>query len=222
MATGKKSVLLYCDLIHTIEKMDDKTAGEFFKHYLRYINDLDPKTENPLIDITFESVKQNLKRDLKKWEGKQLQRSEAGKKSAELRRLAKEKGQRYPTTVESRSTNPTVNGTVTGTVIVKEKVIDINTIPIRVVRFKKSLLPFLDKYGQDVLKDFSEYWTEHNPKGKKMRFELAKNQPFNPETRLTRWLINQKKFEKEKSSAQKEKPKSLAEKMRQDYGISST
>jgi hypothetical protein len=68
MATGKKSVLLYCDLIYTIEKMDDKTAGEFFKHYLRYINDLNPKTNNPLVDIVFESVKQNLKRDLKKWE----------------------------------------------------------------------------------------------------------------------------------------------------------
>ena len=84
----------------------------------------------------------------------------------------------------------------------KEK---LNTITIRVVRFKKSLLPFLDKYGTDVLKDFSMYWTEHNPRGKKMRFELAKNQPFNPETRLTRWLINKKQFEKEKSSGKKEK-----------------
>lgn len=68
MAKDKKSVLLYCDIIHTVEKMDDKTAGEFFKHYLRYINDLNPKTDNLVVDIAFESVKQNLKRDLKKWE----------------------------------------------------------------------------------------------------------------------------------------------------------
>ena len=68
MANGKKSVLLYCDLIHTIEKMDDETAGLFFKHYLRYINDKNPKTDNIVVDLTFESVKQNLKRDLKKWE----------------------------------------------------------------------------------------------------------------------------------------------------------
>jgi len=67
MAEDKKSVLLYCDLIHTIEKMDDVTAGQFFKHYLRYINDLNPKTDNLVVDISFESVKQNLKRDLKKW-----------------------------------------------------------------------------------------------------------------------------------------------------------
>ena len=68
MATGKKSVLLYCDLIHTVEKMDNETAGLFFKHYLRYINDLTPVADNLVVDITFESVKQNLKRDLKKWE----------------------------------------------------------------------------------------------------------------------------------------------------------
>lgn len=70
MAEGKKSVLLYCDLIHTIEKMDDETAGKFFKHYLRYINDLNPVAENIIIDLTFEPVKQNLKRDLSKWESR--------------------------------------------------------------------------------------------------------------------------------------------------------
>ena len=51
MAKGKKSVLLYCDLIHTVEKMDNETAGEFFKHYLRYINDQDPKTDNILVKV---------------------------------------------------------------------------------------------------------------------------------------------------------------------------
>lgn len=68
MAKDKKSVLLYCDLIHTVEKMDNETAGLFFKHYLRYVNDLNPQTDNLIVDLTFESVKQNLKRDLKKWE----------------------------------------------------------------------------------------------------------------------------------------------------------
>jgi hypothetical protein len=80
MAEGKKSVLLYCDLIHTIEKMDNETAGQFFKHYLRYINDLNPETDNLLVDITFESVKQNLKRDLKKWETRAEKSRENGKK----------------------------------------------------------------------------------------------------------------------------------------------
>ena len=70
MAKDKKSVLLYCDIIHTVEELDDVDAGLLFKHYLRYINDQNPEPPNKLIKIAFESIKQNLKRDLKKWEDK--------------------------------------------------------------------------------------------------------------------------------------------------------
>jgi hypothetical protein len=79
MADGKKSVLLYCDILHTIEQLDDATAGQLFKHYLRYINDLDPETENVLVKIAFEPIKQNLKRDLKKWEKAQEEKSLNGR-----------------------------------------------------------------------------------------------------------------------------------------------
>ena len=90
MASSKKSVVLYCDLIHTIEKMDDQTAGQFFKHYLRYINDLNPTTDNLIVDLTFENVKQNLKRDLTRWEKTKVKRSDAGRESARVRALKKE------------------------------------------------------------------------------------------------------------------------------------
>jgi len=78
MADNKKSVLLYCDLIHTVEKLDNETAGELFKHYLRYINDLNPETDNILVDVVFEPIKQNLKRDLKKWEETKEGKSTSG------------------------------------------------------------------------------------------------------------------------------------------------
>lgn len=72
MAEGKKSVLLYCDLIHTVEPLTDEEAGKLFKHYLRYINDQNPCSEDRLITLLFEPIKQNLKRDLKKWESKSV------------------------------------------------------------------------------------------------------------------------------------------------------
>lgn len=80
MATNKKSVLLYCDIIHTVEQLDDVDAGLLFKHYLRYINDQNPEPPSKLIQIVFEPIKQNLKRDLKKWESKSLKNSENAKK----------------------------------------------------------------------------------------------------------------------------------------------
>jgi hypothetical protein len=76
MAENKKSVLLYCDIIHTVEELDDIDAGLLFKHYLRYINDQNPEPPSKLIKIVFEPIKQNLKRDLKKWEQKSLKNSE--------------------------------------------------------------------------------------------------------------------------------------------------
>ena len=80
MAKDKKSFLLYCDIIHTVEKLDDVQAGKLFKHLLKYVNDQDPTPENPLIEIAFEPIKQSLKRDLIKYEGIRERNSENAKK----------------------------------------------------------------------------------------------------------------------------------------------
>lgn len=70
MAENKKSVLLYCDIIHTVKTLTDEEAGKLFKHYLAYINDLNPEPPDRLTQITFEPIKQTLKRDLLKWEAR--------------------------------------------------------------------------------------------------------------------------------------------------------
>lgn len=80
MAVDKTSFLLYCDLLHTIEKMPDEKAGQLFKHILRYVNDLNPITEDLIIQLTFEPIRQQLKRDLKHWESVKQVRSDNGKK----------------------------------------------------------------------------------------------------------------------------------------------
>ena len=177
MADNKKSVLLYCDLIHTVEKLTYTQAGKLFKHYLRYLNDLDPKSEDVIIDLVFEPIKQNLKRDLKKWEKTIEGRSIAGKASAEARRIKKEKEQNptNPTSVKfvpQTSTNPTVKDTVTVTV----KDTEINTYnksgflkdwnELRLKHLKKSSFlntlrgEDLDNFN-DLLKDYKqEQFTE--------------------------------------------------------------
>lgn len=68
MAENKKSFLLYCDLIHTVSKMPKEKAGELFVHILQYVNDENPITEDLIIQLTFEPIKQSLKRDLQKYE----------------------------------------------------------------------------------------------------------------------------------------------------------
>jgi len=78
MANNKKSFILYCDLIHTVKKLPKEKQAELFIHILEYVNDLDPKTDDLLLNIAFEPIKQSLKRDLKKYEGKKEERSDAG------------------------------------------------------------------------------------------------------------------------------------------------
>lgn len=75
MAKDKKSIILYCDLIHTVNGLSDEEAGKVFKHLLSYVNDLNPEPPDRLTQIVFEPIKQQLKRDLKSWE------DELGKKS---------------------------------------------------------------------------------------------------------------------------------------------
>jgi len=67
MAENKKSFLLYCDIIHTINKLSDEQSGILFKHILSYVNDQHPETNDVIIDLVFEPIKQGLKRDLEKY-----------------------------------------------------------------------------------------------------------------------------------------------------------
>ena len=74
----KKSFLIYCDLIHTVNKMPDDKAGLLFKHLLAYVNDLNPITDDLIVELTFEPIKQQLKRDLKTWNESKEIKSLAG------------------------------------------------------------------------------------------------------------------------------------------------
>jgi len=147
MADNKKSVLLYCDLIHTVEKLTNSQAGKLFKHYLRYVNDLNPKSDDVLIELVFEPIKQSLKRDLKKWEQIKLKRSEAGKKSAKIRQQ-KQQVLTSVECVEQTSTNPTVSVSVSDSV---SDSVNVKEIIDKSITYTK----------EDFLIDWNELRTKH-------------------------------------------------------------
>lgn len=76
---NKKSFVLYSDLIHTVEKLPDDKAGQLFKIILEYVNDNDPFTDDLILSISFEPIKQQLKRDLDKWANEKKGRSHNGR-----------------------------------------------------------------------------------------------------------------------------------------------
>jgi hypothetical protein len=109
MAENKKGFLLYADYEELFDELEDVIAGKLIKHILKYVNDKQPTTENLVVNVAFIPIKRQLKRDLEKYEGKREQWSDAGKKSAEVRRLKKEQALTELTNVETVATELTVN-----------------------------------------------------------------------------------------------------------------
>ena len=175
MATDKKSFILYCDQKGVWDKLDNEQAGKLIKHIISYVNDDNPEEPDFITGLAFEPIKQHLKRDLKRWETQQDQRSKAGKKSAEVRK-------RNATSVNERSISSTdnVNVNVTGNVNVTDK-------EVRELTFREQVAQHTT-FDAVMLDDFADYWTESNPKGKKLKFELQKT--FDIARRLKKWSSN--------------------------------
>lgn len=126
MAENKESFILYADLIHTIGKLPDVEAGLLFKHILKYVNDENPTTDNILVEIAFEPIKQQLKRDLRKWDEFKKKQSENGKLGGRPRKEETQEKPKNPSLnlKSQKSLNVNVNANVNDNVNVKKKRVD--------------------------------------------------------------------------------------------------
>jgi len=149
MAENKKSFIAYADWKETFEALDDEKAGELIKHIFAYVNDENPISQDMLINAVFASIRQTLKRDLKKWEKQYNQRVEAGKKSAQVRK-------RNSTVVNGRSVSSTVSVSVSDN-ISKDIYKSFAHLSITLEEYKK----LCDDFGQvntdDILDQIENY-----------------------------------------------------------------
>ena len=145
MATDKKSFLIYCDIIHTVEQLTDEQAGDLFKHLLRYVNDLNPQSDSVITKIAFEPIKQALKRDLDKYES-------IRKRNSDNARM------RWDAIASSGIPNDTKNA---DSDIVIDSDSDIDIKKQRVV-FEKPTLSELKTYMTEIgMADVSEKWFDY-------------------------------------------------------------
>lgn len=163
--------------------MPKDKAGELFVHILEYVNDMSPETNDLLIELAFEPIKQQLKRDLDKWTDIKKIRSEAGKTSANKKKqkstnsTSVNTSQQKSTSVNKRqqtSTNSTVNDNVT--VNVNDNVINNKNKTAGRCLFRNSI--YFDKAKfKEALPDWNKAkllhyyesalnWSDSNGKGK--------------------------------------------------------
>ncbi len=179
MAKDKNSFLIYCDIIHTVDKLDDLQAGKLFKHLLKYVNDLNPVADDIVTEIAFEPIRQSLKRDLQKYETIRERNSENAKK-------------RWNATASDRIPNHTKNAdsdSVSDSVISKDIYRSFAHLSISNSDVEK----LLDKYSINEIDDVLD--SIENFKGNKKYTSL--------------YLTANKWLSKNKKSTEVEEPKEL-------------
>ncbi len=158
MAENKKGFILYADIQHTIKHLSDEQAGKLFKHLLSYVNDENPETDDVITNLTFEPIKQQLKRDLDKWETTREKRSKAGKASAESRKNKKQHNSTKSTrvkSVEHNSTKSTVSVNDNVNVTVNDNV---NVTDILLKKKQKKLSKLTNKDFEGRSDRFMSTW----------------------------------------------------------------
>jgi len=186
MAENKKSFILYVDLIHTIEKMPSEKAGELFLHILKYVNDLNPISEDLIINLTFEPIKQQLKRDLVKWD-----------KFVEKQRINGSLGGR-PSKIEEPKVNPNNPSVILENPTEPKKADNVtvtvsDSVNVNVKKGKKKKdvakdLPLVkNDYALIVdfwLKEFKPSWTFGGQHGKALKSIIKKLTSIFPESNI--------------------------------------
>lgn len=220
MATEKKAVLIYTDLLFIVKKLvlkdrEAKTnnAGELFLHMMEYVNDLNPNPINDIVDLTFEPIKQTFKRDLVKYEVIRQKKREAGLASAEKRR----QNEHMSTPVETpqhNTTNPTVIDNGNDSVNVSVSDVLLKKEPKEIFSFKNSLIAF--GFEQNLVEDWLKVRKTKKATNTQTAFKkfveqvLKTNATYDEVLELCierSWSgYKSEWFEKEKSSAEKEKP----------------
>ena len=118
MAINKKGFILYADQKALFDQLTNDKAGELIKFIFSYVNDENPTTEDLIINLAFTPIKQQLKRDLAKFNEIKEIRSKAGKIGMEKRwqSITNDNKPLQPIT------NITVNDNVNDNVKVNDKV----------------------------------------------------------------------------------------------------
>ena len=195
----RKSFIIYTDALQVLDELDDAQAGRLFKAIKAFQSD-DPSADELLKSdivtrLAFIPFKSSFERDIEKYNEKveRLQknvsrnRDDIDTKSGHNRNEID--------TISTRNLDDiagvNVNVNVSDNVSVNDKLKDKEKTNVNVSKkesekvgvaaeaatsarkekFYASLVPFVDKYGKDMIRDFFDYWSEMNRSKTKMRFE---------------------------------------------------
>lgn len=190
----KRSFLLYPDLIHTVRKLPPDKAGELFMLILQHVNGEDAQPSDLLLEVAFEPIRQQLTRDIERWQGYRERQAQHGKqggrppKNPEKGSLSEErveKGTLFSERVERLTNNITNN--ITSNVTNKRE----STRAAFAAPSLAEVVAFAETEGIGSVKapnDFHDYYTSNG-------WKVGRQSMKDWRAAFRRWTRNEKTFE---------------------------
>ena len=190
----RESFVFYRSFYDAIKDLPRDVQGEIYTAIMEY-SLYGKETENlkPIARSVFTLMKPQIDVNNKRFEN--------GKRGGRPKSEDKPKGNQNETKEKSKNNknetkdepNVNVNDNVytenTTNVVSKKDAAKAATLK-RKEEFYQTLVPFVGKYGREMIRAFFEYWSELNKPGTKMRCEMQKTWEVN--LRLATWAKNEK------------------------------
>lgn len=190
----RESFVFYRSFYDAIKDLPRDVQGEIYTAIMEY-SLYGKETENlkPIARSVFTLMKPQIDVNNKRFEN--------GKRGGRPKSEDKPKGNQNETKEKSKNNqnetkdepNVNVNDNVytenTTNVVSKKDAAKAATLK-RKEEFYQTLVPFVGKYGREMIRTFFEYWSELNKPGTKMRCEMQKTWEVN--LRLATWAKNEK------------------------------
>lgn len=188
----RESFVFYRSFYDAIKDLPRDVQGEIYTAIMEY-SLYGKETENlkPIARSVFTLMKPQIDVNNKRFEN--------GKRGGRPKSEDKPKGNQNETKEKSKNNQnetkdePNVNDNVytenTTNVVSKKDAAKAATLK-RKEEFYQTLVPFVGKYGREMIRAFFEYWSELNKPGTKMRCEMQKTWEVN--LRLATWAKNEK------------------------------
>ena len=201
-----KTFLLYIENAPQVELLSDEEAGQLFKALYRYVGEGEElHTNNRVLEMIFSTIKSQIDRGQERYQSICEKRKEAANKKWEYLRRANESNNmqmdangctciQKDTNGGNNNPNPNPKPNPTDKKeSEKEKAAHAAALlQVRKEDFYNSLIPYVERYGREMIRQFFDYWSEANKSKTRMRWE---QQPtWETGKRLATWAAKDNQF----------------------------
>lgn len=191
----RDSIVFYRSFYDAIKNLPRDIQGEIYTaimEYSLYGNETD--NLKPISRSVFTLIKPQIDANNKRFEnGRKGGRPKKSEEPNGNQEITKEKPSNNQNENKSKpNVNDNVNDNKKESINIDKKDAAKAATHSRKQEFSKSLIPYVEKYGNKMIRDFFDYWSEMNKSCSKMRFE---QQPtWELSKRLATWSKREKKY----------------------------